>query len=772
MTTRATVLNFDTSEALRRALLNSESQQHSSTTEDSCDWRLPVSDPYSHPQTVDGELQRLLTLKSYLILDSEREAVLDSLTKEACEYFKLPVSLVSLVDLGRQWAISAHGTDCLETCRKDAFCSYTILSKENICVVSDARNDERFAQNAMVTQAPFLRFYAGAPLISPEGYKIGTFCVEGPEPREFGKEDQVKLQEYASKAMKLMVERRRYIQKKMDAPLIDDMLKRHAGVSTNLGSLLYNHVDNDLVLAMRLFQESVQTLMYVKEEGDVGYPPKERQDEMSRILEDNSSESLTSAQIKDLVTRTEALYPSKHGGVDVTLALSTAREHSLGGIPGVFVPYSNLKANHRMSSLLFGETFQISLDDFVGAQDKDRPIEERQFIIPLEQCSKATLFNMGLIHYRWGSPDSAIQFFNLASSFSHQLSPLAFDPVILASINNMAQINLQFSRPDNAMEYLTDALARGNAALATMYGEVRHDKEILYDDERRQASEVRRSRRLRRKLSRTLLNIAHVHYFRSEFDQAIASCRDVLKLLHTNTDDPEVAAVWYNMGMLEYHLGRPQNSIQLIDKYLSRASVILGPSHLQVSGGLLRKGQILFEAGSMDAALEQIEHALRIRRAKVGGDHVLVAEALGLKGKVLLAKEAFAFSLEPLTTAVGIFRKFGGGDGIPLDAAQIMLDLGRSLHANNRNEDAISIYREVLEIAKAFFGPKHEFVGRVAVIIGKIHIERGHMDAAIAELTIAAEIQLEREGPSQQNKTVQSLVNEMITTFRKEISTK
>jgi hypothetical protein len=148
------------------------------------DWLLPVPDPEAEEQTVEGEMSRLITLKSYLVLDADKEEAFDKLTQEACEIFGVPTSLISLVDLGRQFFLSNTNTatagaadsdttsdkeEVRETPRSEAFCAHTILNKQKILVVNDTQQDDRFKESPLVTQAPHLRFYAGAPLISPEG---------------------------------------------------------------------------------------------------------------------------------------------------------------------------------------------------------------------------------------------------------------------------------------------------------------------------------------------------------------------------------------------------------------------------------------------------------------------------------------------------------------------------------------------------------------------------------------------------------------------------
>lgn len=175
--TGRSVVDFKTEEDLRRALSAfsvSDTNKTSNTNgavAGNADWILPVPDPDAEEQTVDGELQRLLTLKSYLMLDAEKEEAFDQLTQEACDLFNVPISLITLIDLGRQFMFSKKGLadEMNETPRSSAFCAHTILHRKNICMVPDASQDDRFRENKLVTGPPHLKFYAGTSLISPEG---------------------------------------------------------------------------------------------------------------------------------------------------------------------------------------------------------------------------------------------------------------------------------------------------------------------------------------------------------------------------------------------------------------------------------------------------------------------------------------------------------------------------------------------------------------------------------------------------------------------------
>ena len=133
----------------------------------------------------EDERGRLAELARHDVLDTAPECAFDNLVELAQSLFGVSTSLVSLVADHRQWFKARAGLDATETARDLAFCTYAILTDEPM-VVPDARADPRFADNALVTGPPFIRFYAGAPLTMPSGHNIGTLCVFDPEPRSEG----------------------------------------------------------------------------------------------------------------------------------------------------------------------------------------------------------------------------------------------------------------------------------------------------------------------------------------------------------------------------------------------------------------------------------------------------------------------------------------------------------------------------------------------------------------------------------------------------------
>jgi len=125
----------------------------------------------------ENEAGRLSALCGYQVLDTAFDPDFDDIARLAAEICGTPISLVSLVDADRQWFKACVGLEVGETHRDDAFCAHAILNPDDVMVVPDALADDRFASNPLVMTDPFIRFYAGVPLVSPGGHAIGTLCV-------------------------------------------------------------------------------------------------------------------------------------------------------------------------------------------------------------------------------------------------------------------------------------------------------------------------------------------------------------------------------------------------------------------------------------------------------------------------------------------------------------------------------------------------------------------------------------------------------------------
>lgn len=154
-----------------------------------------------------NEKERLKALQDYEILNSLTEDEFDRITELASIICEVPISLVSLVDENRQWFKSAIGLDAKETSRDLAFCQYTIMDNAYF-EVPDATKDERFVNNGLVTGDPHIRFYAGYPLIDPQGYALGSLCVIDRKPKVLTDKQKRALEILTQEVIGLIVERR------------------------------------------------------------------------------------------------------------------------------------------------------------------------------------------------------------------------------------------------------------------------------------------------------------------------------------------------------------------------------------------------------------------------------------------------------------------------------------------------------------------------------------------------------------------------------------
>ena len=179
-----TVIEYDSIEDIKKAL-----KQQVAVDGYNSDWMLQNYDATTttaYPNHIEDEALRLSVLKSYNILDSATEMEFDAITDECKRYFKCPIAVVSFVDMGRQWFKSVQGHNDKETPRCIAFCAHVVKRSTNtVMVVPDATKDIRFKDGPLVRGGK-VAFYAGAPIITPEGQKVGSLCVIDTKPHPEG----------------------------------------------------------------------------------------------------------------------------------------------------------------------------------------------------------------------------------------------------------------------------------------------------------------------------------------------------------------------------------------------------------------------------------------------------------------------------------------------------------------------------------------------------------------------------------------------------------
>ncbi|MFP5304919.1 MAG: GAF domain-containing protein, partial [Gammaproteobacteria bacterium] len=195
----------------------------------------------SAPPVPADEPARLAALQGYALLDTPPDPFFDRIAGLAAALLRTPIALVTLVDESRQWFKATVGLNIRQTSREDAFCAHAISGCDTL-VVPDATQDPRFVDNALVTGAPNIRFYAGAPLLTPDGLGLGTVCVIDVQPRAgLTAQEQDVLRELAGLVMAHLETRRAL--GRIDpvsgmgsrAPLLDDLERRLADTATRTG---------------------------------------------------------------------------------------------------------------------------------------------------------------------------------------------------------------------------------------------------------------------------------------------------------------------------------------------------------------------------------------------------------------------------------------------------------------------------------------------------------------------------------------------------------
>jgi tetratricopeptide (TPR) repeat protein len=535
-------------------------------------------------------------------------------------------------------------------------------------------------------------------------------------------------------------------------------LNHHASVLNNIGAHLMER--GEMLNAMRVLQQSVQTMMLTEDDATPkeGAPNAEQsQNWLNRLSEERRGDSSPP-------TKQPASSPLSEED-----KLNNCRQFGIPGLFGSLSKIRNSSASSERPILTFPDSFHVAVDESDVQPLRKDSSKKSIFMSPFHQCSKATLFNMGLIHYTWGSDDSAVQFFELAISLASSTPPINPDLIILACLNNIGQIRLQCGRTPEATALFSDALTRGEASFALIYKDDRSRSsshfsstssitanEVGHTDTQPtsalssvpSSTSTRSPTPLHRFLARTLMNIGQVYFCNCDFTSSKRTWLDALRLLHPRTPDVKAAALEYNMGLLHHHQNERVQAIEQLDLFLEKATRLLGGrNHLQVAAALHRKGWIYFEMGDLYKSMKPLTESLHIRTQLLGPKHALVAQSLFKMAKVLQEREEYEWASRALEDCLEVRRsRCPNGEG-SLEVTQTLMELGRTYHARGQREASVEAYLEVIRLTQRFFGHRHKYVARIQNIVGNLYLEVDQVGKAMIYLVNAMRIHVEEGLP-------------------------
>ncbi|MGI4790298.1 MAG: GAF domain-containing protein [Janthinobacterium lividum] len=217
----------------------------------------------------ENEAQRLEWLRQCDIIDTLPEVAFDEVAQMAAELCRVPTAAINLVDHDRQWSKAAVGLDKKQDSRDVSFCAHTILQPD-LMVVPDALGDQRFADNPLVTGEPYIRFYAGAPLVTSEGFGLGSLCVVDRVPRQLTEEQaavlrllarqivgRIELSRHVALQGELITDRERLLKEVRQASEQQHVFLRDVLSSVTEGKLILCASEDDLPTPFTQFSDPV-----------------------------------------------------------------------------------------------------------------------------------------------------------------------------------------------------------------------------------------------------------------------------------------------------------------------------------------------------------------------------------------------------------------------------------------------------------------------------------------------------------------------------------
>ncbi|TDR85531.1 putative bifunctional diguanylate cyclase/phosphodiesterase [Enterovirga rhinocerotis] len=300
----------------------------------------------SYPLPHD-EQDRLNALEEYRLVDTRPDEEFDRLARLASSLFDVPIVLVSLIERSRQFFKSHIGLDLCETSREISFCAHAIM-QDDVLVIPDAAKDPRFAANPLVLGPPFIRFYAGKPLVAPGGGKIGTVCLIDSKPRStFSEEDRRNLGDVAALVMDRMEMRR------LDHVRSTSQVRFENIAATSPDAIICSNAEGDVTFwnrsAERLFGYSAEEML--ENSGEIIVPESWRQ------IYESELERLRQGEKMELADRTVELSGLRKDGSEfpAEFSLSTWKEGNTWSVGAIVRDVTERRHNeerlYRLASL-------------------------------------------------------------------------------------------------------------------------------------------------------------------------------------------------------------------------------------------------------------------------------------------------------------------------------------------------------------------------------------------------------------------------------------